>query len=89
MINSRCVLKAGHICPGGILVVFPYLTIGFHLVIANLVALSATLGTRRARVRWRVRRRSSCSRGPGAQPPDFFGLFYFLEHFFTIEFTFF
>ena len=27
------------------------------------------------RVRWRVRHRSSCSRGPGAQPPENFGVF--------------
>ena len=27
--------------------------------------------------------------GPGAQPPENFGLFYFLEHVFTIEFTYF
>ena len=28
-------------------------------------------------------------RGPGAQPPENFGQFYFLEHVFTIEFTYF
>ena len=50
MINYRCVLKAGHM-PGwniSCIVVVPYLTIVFHLVVANSVVLSATIGMYRA-----------------------------------------
>ena len=40
------------------------------------------------RVRCAPACRSSWGRGPGAQPPEIFGKFYFLECIFTIEFTF-